>query len=738
MELLVVFLPLFAFLVAGLFGKQIGDLGCQIVTSASVIIAALFSVILFFEIGLGGFDAYSTILTRWIDSGSFRVNWAIRVDTLSVVMMCVINIVSACVHIYSIGYMSHDAAKGRFMAYLSLFTFAMLMLVTSDNLLQLFFGWEGVGLASYLLIGFWNKKHSANAAAQKAFIVNRVGDFGLALGIMAIFVIFGSIDFDTIFAQVEDFADYSFEFLGYELHALTIACLLLFMGAVGKSAQLGLHTWLPDAMEGPTPVSALIHAATMVTAGVFLIARMSPLFEFAPTALIVVAVFGATTAFVAATIGLTQFDIKRVIAYSTMSQLGYMFFALGVSAYGAAMFHLMTHAFFKALLFLGAGSVIHAMSDEQDMRNMGGIAKKIPVTYAMMWIGSIALAGIGIPGIFGFAGFYSKDIVLEAAWADSSWFGHYAYWMGIAAAIMTAFYSGRLIFMTFHGKPRASKEVMSHIHESPAVMLTPLYVLAIGAIFSGFIFYNSFVGSAHHGDEHHVESVTHSNEVPETQATEKRQASEEIEAAAVELEEEIKSGIESAETSLGLKEQTEEQLQESLEAHAQEELLDEHAEEPRHMAATKEDFWKNALYVLPENDTVEAGHNVPLWVKLLPLVAGLSGLFLSFLFYIVWPVLPGKFTAMFKYLHTLFFNKWYFDEIYNALIVKNALRLGHAFWFAGDKNIIDKLGPDGSALASMKAGKLFGKIQSGFIYHYAFVMMISVIGLVTWFFIKIW
>lgn len=738
MELLAVFLPLFAFIIAGLFGKQIGDLGCQIVTSASVIIAALFSVILFYEIGLGDFEAYSTILARWIDSGSFRVNWAIRVDTLSVVMMCVINIVSSCVHIYSIGYMSHDAAKGRFMAYLSLFTFAMLMLVTSDNLLQLFFGWEGVGLASYLLIGFWNHKQSANAAAQKAFIVNRVGDFGLALGIMAIFVVFGSIDFDTIFAQVEDYADYSFEFLGYELHALTVACLLLFMGAVGKSAQLGLHTWLPDAMEGPTPVSALIHAATMVTAGVFLVARMSPVFEFAPSALIVVAVFGATTAFVAATIGLTQFDIKRVIAYSTMSQLGYMFFALGVSAYGAAMFHLMTHAFFKALLFLGAGSVIHGMSDEQDMRNMGGIAKKIPVTYAMMWVGSIALAGIGIPGIFGFAGFYSKDIVLEAAWADASWFGHYAYWMGIAAAVMTAFYSGRLIFMTFHGKPRASKEVMSHVHESPAVMLTPLYVLAFGAIFAGFIFYNSFVGSAHHGGEHHIESVENHHNSPSVKATEKRSASEDIEKAADKLEEEVQSGIDTAETSLGLQEGAEQNAQASSEPHEPEAHTDEHSNEGLHLAATKEDFWKSSLYVLPENDTVEAGHNVPLWVKLLPLFAGLSGLLLSFLFYIVWPGLPSKCIGTFKYLHKLFFNKWYFDEIYDALIVKNALRLGQAFWFAGDKNTIDKLGPDGSALVSMKTGKLFGKIQSGFIYHYAFVMMISVIGLVTWFFVKTW
>lgn len=495
MELLAVFPPLFAFLIAGIFGKSIGDKGCQFVTSFAVILAAFASIILFFDVILSDImvdNAYVTVLGSWITSADFTVSWALRVDQLSIVMMCVINIVSACVHIYSIGYMSHDSAKGRFMAYLSLFTFAMLMLVTSDNLLQLFFGWEGVGVASYLLIGFWNHKDSANAAAQKAFIVNRVGDFGLALGIMATFVVFGSIEFSTIFENPAQYAEKTFNFLGFELHALTVICLLLFMGAVGKSAQLGLHTWLPDAMEGPTPVSALIHAATMVTAGVFLVARFSPVFEYAPDALMVVAVFGATTAFVAATIAMTQFDIKRVIAYSTMSQLGYMFFALGVSAYGAAIFHLMTHAFFKALLFLGAGSVIHAMSNEQDMRNMGGIWRKIPVTYMMMWVGSLALVGI-----WPFSGYFSKDIVLESAWADQTWFGHYAYWMGIAAAFMTAFYSWRLIIMTFHGKPRANKKTMDHVHESPVIMLTPLLVLALGAIMAGGVFYGGFVGSSY-------------------------------------------------------------------------------------------------------------------------------------------------------------------------------------------------------------------------------------------------
>lgn len=731
MELLAVFLPLFAFLIAGLAGKQIGDRGCQIVTSACVIISALCSILLFYEIGMSDGSAYTTVLYTWIESGGFDVSWSLRIDTLSVVMMCVINIVSSCVHVYSIGYMSHDKAKGRFMAYLSLFTFAMLMLVTADNLLQLFFGWEGVGLASYLLIGFWNHKHSANAAAQKAFIVNRVGDFGLALGIMTIFIIFGSIEFDTIFSSVESYADATFNFLGYEVHALTLACLLLFMGAIGKSAQLGLHTWLPDAMEGPTPVSALIHAATMVTAGVFLIARMSPVFEYAPDALMVVTVLGALTAFVAATIGLTQFDIKRVIAYSTMSQLGYMFFALGVSAYGAAMFHLMTHAFFKALLFLGAGSVIHAMSDEQDMRNMGGIYKLIPKTYILMWVGSLALAGVGIPYVYGLSGFYSKDMILEAAWADQTWFGHFAYWMGISAAVMTAFYSGRLLFMTFHGQPRADKKTMDHVHESPPVMLIPLYVLAVGALFAGIIFYQGFVGSAHHGEAHHEVSaeVSHGEE-----GIVHHPASDEIKAAEKLIEEEIEEGVHTAEHALGMS--TADSHGANNDEHTEANTDGDHHTNNSFKIEAKEDFWKSALFVLPENDTVEAGHSVATWVKLLPLGAGLLGLFLSYIFYIVSTGLPSKFVGAFKPIHTLLYNKWFFDELYDRLFVKSSLKIGHAFWFAGDKHVIDKLGPDGSAVASQGIGKLMSKFQTGFVYQYAFIMMISVIGLVTWFFIR--
>jgi NADH-quinone oxidoreductase subunit L len=642
MEIIAVFAPLIGFLVAFLFGKQIGDRGAQFVTCAGIMSAAIASCILYIEVTMGGDhghgDPRTVTIMNWITSGDFVVNWALRVDQLAVVMMCVVTIVSSCVHVYSVGYMSHDKCKARFMAYLSLFSFAMMMLVTSDNLVQLFFGWEGVGVASYLLIGFWNHKDSANSASIKAFLVNRVGDFGLALGIFATFMLFGTVQLDEIFAQTADAAETTMEFVGFEIHALTVVCLLLFMGAMGKSAQLGLHTWLPDAMEGPTPVSALIHAATMVTAGVFLVARLSPMFEFAPIALMVITIVGGLTAFVAATIGMTQFDIKRVIAYSTMSQLGYMFFALGVSAYGAAIFHLMTHAFFKALLFLGAGSVIHAMSDEQDMRKMGGIWKKIPATYVLMWIGSLALAGVPW-----FAGYYSKDMVLEAAWADHSWFGNLAFWLGIAAALMTAFYSARLLFMSFHGKPRADKKTMDHVHESPPVMLTPLIILAVGAIGAGAIFYESYVGHHQH--------------------------------------------------------------------------------------------WGETIFVLPDNDTVAAAHHVPYWVKKLPVVMGALGLFLGFLFYLKFVGLPEKFVSMFKPIHTLLFNKWFFDELYYVAFVKPSLWLGKIF-FKSDKEIVDGFGPDGVAKSSVGFGGLLSRFQSGYVFQYAFVMMVGLIGLVSWFFIK--
>ncbi|MCB9989188.1 MAG: NADH-quinone oxidoreductase subunit L [Rhodospirillales bacterium] len=667
-ELFAVFSPLAGFLLAGLFGKQIGDKGAQFVTCAGVILAAFSSVILFFDVIMDS-DPRVITLAPWITVGAFSVDWALRVDQLSVVMMCVVNVVSACVHVYSIGYMSHDPHKARFMAYLSLFTFAMLMLVSADNLLQLFFGWEGVGVASYLLIGFWNHKHSANFAAVKAFVVNRIGDFGLILGVMGIYAIFGTVKFDEIFAAVPAHALDHMVFFGFHIHALTLVGLALFMGAMGKSAQLGLHVWLPDAMEGPTPVSALIHAATMVTAGVFLVARFSPFFEYAPIASMVICIVGALTAFVAATIGMTQFDIKRVIAYSTMSQLGYMFFALGVSAYGAAMFHLMTHAFFKALLFLGAGSVIHAMSDEQDMRNMGGVWKKIPITYILMWIGGLALAGIPF-----FAGYYSKDIILESAFADHTWFGLFAYWLGIAAAIMTAFYTWRLIIMTFHGKPRASSEVMHHVHESPQVMIGPLVVLAAGAIFAGAVFYEPFVGGLHKGPE----LVTHELEIEH-----------DVEAPALE-----------------------------------DEWL-----EP---AINRRSFWGDSLYVLKANDTLEAAHHVPEWVKMAPLVAGFSGIALAYLVYMIFTGVPGWIVRFMRPVHDLFYNKWYFDQLYDFFIVRVIRILGNYFWKTGDGKLIDGMGPDGMASLSYITGKILGRFQTGYIYHYAFAMLVGVIVFISW------
>jgi NADH-quinone oxidoreductase subunit L len=642
MEVASIFLPLLGCIIAGLFGRIIGHKGAIAVTVTAMVIAALLSIVIFYEVAILG-QPRTVELFTWMTVGGLDVSWALRIDTLTAVMLIVVNGVSALVHIYSIGYMHHDPHQARFFSYLSLFTFAMLMLVTADNLVQMFFGWEGVGLASYLLIGFWYHKPSANSAAIKAFLVNRVGDFGFSLGIFATFFLFGTVQFEGIFASAPEMADATFGFLGYEVHALTTVCILLFIGAMGKSAQLGLHTWLPDAMEGPTPVSALIHAATMVTAGVFMLARMSPLFEYAPGALAFVAVIGALTAFVAATIGLTQWDIKRVIAYSTMSQLGYMFFAIGVSAYSAAIFHLMTHAFFKALLFLGAGSVIHAMSDEQDMRKMGGIWRAVPWTYALMWIGSLALAGIGIPFVFGMAGYYSKDIILEAAFADHTWFGDLAFWLGIAAAFMTAFYSGRLLFLTFHGKPRADDKVMAHVHESPWVMIGPLVVLAIGAVFAGYIAYDAFV---YHG---------------------------------------------------------------------------------------REAFWGESLFVLAGNDTVEEAHHVPLWVKLLPLIMGLSGLGLAWVFYIARPSLPQVTSLLFRPVYNLFYRKWYFDELYDNTVVMPSLYLGRGLWTAGDQAVIDGVGPDGIARASQNIARRFSRLQSGYVYHYAFVMLIGVVAFVSWY-----
>lgn len=651
----IVFLPLIGFLIAGLGGNTIGAKASEYVTSGFMIIACALSWIVFFQVALGHEELIKVSLMRWIQSGSFDTEWAFRVDTLTAVMFVVVNTVSMLVHVYSIGYMHHDPHRPRFFAYLSLFTFAMLMLITSDNLLQMFFGWEGVGLASYLLIGFWFKKPSANAAAMKAFIVNRVGDFGFALGIFLVFYLFGSVSLETIFASAAtylpaegaaDAATPVITLFGMHLDkadAITAACLLLFMGAMGKSAQFLLHTWLPDAMEGPTPVSALIHAATMVTAGVFLVARMSPLFELSPDALTVVTIIGAVTAFFAATVGLVQNDIKRVIAYSTCSQLGYMFVALGVGAYGAAIFHLFTHAFFKALLFLGAGSVIHAVDGEQDMRYMGGLRTHIPATFWMMTIGTLALTGVGIPGtVIGMAGFFSKDAIIESTFASHSSVAGFAFTLLVIAALFTSFYSWRLAFMTFFGKPRASSDVMHHVHESPAVMLVPLYLLAVGAVFAGFLFHDYFFG------HHYVE------------------------------------------------------------------------------------FWKGALFTGPENELLEEYHHVPLWVKWSPFVAMAVGLFTAWFMYIRRPDLPKYLAEQHRGLYQFLLNKWYFDELYDFLFVRPAMRIGRIFWKGGDGAIIDGLGPNGIAARVLDVTDRVVRLQTGYLYHYAFAMLLGIAALVTW------
>ncbi len=645
MDAAIVFLPLIGAIIAGFFGRLIGDRASMLVTCILLTISGILSWIVFFDVALGG-NPRTVRLFTWMDVTGFSFAWALLVDQLTAVMLIVVTTVSAVVHWYSIGYMSHDDSKPRFFAYLSLFTFFMLMLVTADNLVQMFFGWEGVGLASYLLIGFWYKKPSANAAAIKAFVVNRVGDFGFALGIFGVFVMFGSVEFAEIFPAVAGKADAQIVFLNGEYHAMTVLCLLLFMGAMGKSAQLGLHTWLPDAMEGPTPVSALIHAATMVTAGVFMVCRLSPLFEYSETALAVVTIVGASTAFFAATVGLTQNDIKRVIAYSTCSQLGYMFFAAGVSAYGAAMFHLFTHAFFKALLFLGSGCVIHAMSDEQDMRKMGGIYKMVPITYAFMWIGSLSLAGIGIPGVFGLSGFYSKDIIIESAFAANSPVGTYAFWLGIAAALMTAFYSWRLILMTFHGKPRCDEKTLAHVHEAPPIMWVPLVVLAIGSIVAGAITYSVFVGDG--------------------------------------------------------------------------------------MAA----FWGDSIFVLNTHTALVDAHHVPLWVKLSPLVMGVTGIAMAYWMYMASPGMPATLARRFKPLYEFSFNKWYFDELYDRIFVKPAFRLGFGLWKSGDGAVIDGVGPDGIAAVTRQLARRASWLQSGYVYHYAFAMLIGVVVLVTWYMLR--
>jgi NADH-quinone oxidoreductase subunit L len=635
----IVFLPALGALIAGFLGRAIGARPSEIVTTVFVGIAAVLSWIALWQVGFGGEVARVRVL-RWVTSGELDVSWFLRVDTLTAVMLVVVNTVSFLVHLYSVGYMAEDDSRPRFFAYLSMFTFAMLALVTSDNFLQLFFGWEGVGLASYLLIGFWYLKPEANAAAIKAFIVNRIGDFGFALGIFGVFAVFGSIGFDAVFQAAPGVAGKPMEFLGYQLDTLTVLCLLLFMGAMGKSAQFLLHTWLPDAMEGPTPVSALIHAATMVTAGVFMVARLSPLFELAPVALQVVTLVGAVTAFFAATVGLVQNDIKRVVAYSTCSQLGYMFVACGVGAYSAAIFHLFTHAFFKALLFLGAGSVIHAMHHEQDMRKMGGLAAKMRITWIVMLIGTLSLTGVGIPHLIGFAGFHSKDAIIEAAFAAHTP-SNYAFWLLVVAAFMTAFYSWRLMFMTFHQPTRADRETFAHAHESPWVILVPLLVLALGSIAAGFAFKYVFIGGGY------------------------------------------------------------------------------------------EDFWRASLFEGKENHIRHAMHEIPAWVGWAPFMAMAAGFALSYLYYMLAPWLPGLTARIFKPVYLFLLNKWYFDELYDRLFVRPAFWIGRLLWKGGDGAIIDGLGADNVAARVLWTTGRVVKLQTGYVYHYAFAMLIGVALIVT-------
>lgn len=611
-----------------------GSRGAELITTALLFVAAALSWMTLVDVGFNGHDARIQLLP-WIFSGDLQVYWALRVDTLTAVMLVVVTTVSSLVHLYSIGYMDEDPYRPRFFGYLSLFTFAMLMLVTADNLVQLFFGWEGVGLASYLLIGFWYQKPSANAAAIKAFVVNRVGDFGFALGIFAIFALVGSTDFETIFHAAPGLTGKTIDFLGWHVDALTLTCVLLFMGAMGKSAQFLLHTWLPDAMEGPTPVSALIHAATMVTAGVFMVARLSPLFELAPNAQAVVMFFGATTAFFAATIGLVQNDIKRIVAYSTCSQLGYMFVAMGAGAYSVGIFHLFTHAFFKALLFLGSGSVIYAMHHEQDIRNMGGLWRKIPYTYAVMVVGTLALTGFPLT-----AGYFSKDAIIESAYASHNPFAIYGFLMTVVAAGLTSFYSWRLIFKTFHGEPHDEHHYEA-AHEAPIWMLIPIGVLAVGSIVAGFPFKELFAG---HGIE---------------------------------------------------------------------------------------EFFRESVKMNPH--IIEEMHHIPETIAFLPTVMMVLGFLISYLFYISRPYIPVRLAKEQPGLYQFLLNKWYFDELYDVIFVRPAKWIGYQLWKKGDGFIIDGLGPDGVSARVLDVTRNVVKIQTGYLYHYAFAMLIGAAGLITWF-----
>jgi NADH-quinone oxidoreductase subunit L len=630
-----VFAPLLGSLVSGLLGRSIGDRAAQAVSILCMLVAAALGPLACFQLVSGDIDTGSLYIANWIEAGRFHVTWQLRYDTLSAAMVAMVTFVSMLIHVYSIGYLGHDTyPRYRFFSYLSLFTFSMLMLVTADNLLQLFFGWEGVGLCSYLLIGYWYDRPSANAAAIKAFIVNRIGDLAFAVGVALVFFKFGSVEFSTIFPAIPQHQADTYSVLGGTFPAFEVIGVLLFIGAMGKSAQIGLHVWLPDAMEGPTPVSALIHAATMVTAGVFLVARMSPLYEFAPFALGMVTLVGATTALFAATIGCVQNDIKRVIAYSTCSQLGYMFTAAGVGAFQVSIFHLMTHAFFKALLFLSAGSVIHAMSDEQDMRKMGGLARMIPWTCTVMWIGSLALSGIPP-----FAGYYSKDAIIAAAFASGTGIGMYGFICTVLAAFLTAFYSWRLLIMTFHGRSRVDHHVLEHVHESPWVMVGPLLVLAIGALVAGKLLYPWFIGE-------------------DWQA-----------------------------------------------------------------------FWNGSIFNAPDNNILAALESVPVWAEMAPLIMGLAGIALAYVMYMAFPLLPMRLATQFRGIYLFLLNKWYFDELYDAIFVQPAIRLSRVLWQTGDATLIDGV-PNGLAELTVDGSRQAVKIQTGSLAVYAFVMLIGVVLLV--------
>ena len=637
MEISIIALPLIASIISGFFGKLIGDRSSEIITSLLVSISAIFSVLVLYEVVVNQYQE-NIIIATWISSGSLEVNWSMKIDSLSAVMLVVVTSVSALVHIYSIGYMSHDPHKPRFMAYLSLFTFAMLMLVTADNFIQLFFGWEGVGLCSYFLIGFWFKKESANKAAIKAFVVNRVGDFGFALGIFLIFYLFGTVNYTEVFAEIPNITDKNLVFLGITFNAVDLICLLLFIGAMGKSAQILLHTWLPDAMEGPTPVSALIHAATMVTAGVFLIVRCSPIYEYSDLALNIITIVGMSTAFFAATVALVQNDIKKIIAYSTCSQLGYMFFATGVGAYNVAMFHLFTHAFFKALLFLGSGSVIHAFKDEQNINNMGGVWKKLPYTYSLMIIGTLALTGFPF-----LSGFYSKDAIIEFAYLRGNTTGYYAAGIGIFTAFLTSIYSWRLIFKTFHGEYNNKEIKIDETHESPVVMLIPLVLLSIGAIFAGFLFKELFIG---------YEGLNN--------------------------------------------------------------------------------FWRDSIFFLKPLST----DHPPLWFLLLTPTLVILSIPLAYYLFLKNRNLPERLASINKPLYQFLLNKWYFDELYDVLFVKPSKKLGLFLWKFFDLKIIDGFGPDGISSMIKKFSVKANKFQSGYIYQYAFVMLLGFSALLTFLIVK--